>query len=272
MPGQCLFLDLPRWGDYRAKVSSTLPLLPLSPQTASPAVRRIRRSHASPPVVPSPLLREYFALLFRTFGPQKWWPARSRFEVIVGAILTQNTSWTNVARAIGALRRNRLLSATAIARVPTKKLALLIRSSGYFRQKARKLKAFVAFLQKEHTGSLTTMFRTPTSVLRTQLLAVHGIGPETADSILLYAGNHPVFVVDAYTRRILERHCLVHGKATYEEIRALFEKSLPLDPTLFNEFHALIVHVGKNFCRPRAPLCSACPLQCFLASPLEGLR
>jgi endonuclease-3 related protein len=153
-------------------------------------------------------------------------------------------------------------------KVPLAKLARLIRSSCYFRQKARKLKEFVKFLRKQYRGSLAEMFRIATAKLRQQLLAVHGIGPETADSILLYAGNHPVFVVDAYTRRILQRHGLATGKESYEEIRGLFEKSLPNDPQLFNEFHALIVHTGKSHCRTRAPLCSQCALQQFLPMPL----
>jgi endonuclease-3 related protein len=156
--------------------------------------------------------------------------------------------------------------------VPQPKLARLIRSSGYFRQKARKLREFVKFLRKEHRGSLTAMFRTPTAKLREQLLNVHGIGPETADSILLYAGNHAVFVVDAYTRRILQRHGLATGKESYEEIRGLFEKSLPNDPQFFNEFHALLVHTGKNYCRTRAPLCSQCALCSFLSHPVEGAQ
>jgi len=154
-------------------------------------------------------------------------------------------------------------------KAPQPKLARLIRPSGYFRQKARKLKAFVEFLRTEHRGSLAVMFRTSTEKLRAQLLSVHGIGPETADSILLYAGNHPVFVVDAYTRRILQRHGLATGKESYEEIRGLFEKSLPNSPQLFNEFHALIVHTGKNYCRTRAPLCSQCALCLFLPQPVE---
>lgn len=221
---------------------------------------------------PLPILNHYFNLLFDAYGPQKWWPGKTRFEVIVGAILTQNTNWTNVERAIAALRREHLLNPAAIARVPADKLATLIRSSGYFREKARKLKEFVSFLEAKHEGSLRKMFRTPTPELREQLLAVHGIGPETADSILLYAGKHSVFVVDAYTRRILERHGLMPGKCSYEEIRGLFEKSLPRDVSLFNEFHALIVHVGKNFCRPTSPLCSACPLACTLAAEIAGAR
>ncbi|MGB2627465.1 MAG: hypothetical protein WAK20_11805 [Candidatus Acidiferrum sp.] len=219
-----------------------------------------------------PVLRGYFDVLISAYGPQKWWPGRTRFEIVVGAILTQNTSWKNVEGAILSLRRNRKLQAAAVADTPLDELAQLIRSSGYFRQKARKLKEFVAFLAKRYGGSLGKMVAAPTGKLRAQLLEVHGIGPETADSILLYAGDHPVFVVDAYTRRILQRHELLHGKETYEEIQALVEKSLPRDTSVFNEFHALIVHVGKNFCRPKAPRCSACPLERFLPHPLEGAR
>jgi endonuclease-3 related protein len=215
-------------------------------------------------------LQFYYDALFRAHGPQHWWPGRTRFEVIVGAILTQNTSWTNVERAIRNLRRQRLLSPLAIARVSPTRLARLIRSSGYFRQKARKLKAFVRFLRVAHQGSLTKMFRTPTAILREQLLAVHGIGLETADSILLYAGKHPVFVVDAYTRRILGRHHLAHGRQSYEEIRALFEQSLPRSAALFNEYHGLLVRTGKDFCRAKAPLCEHCALKPFLPPSPEA--
>jgi len=215
-------------------------------------------------------LRLYFDAMFHAYGPQFWWPGRTRFEIIVGAILTQNTSWTNVERAIANLRREKLLSPPAIEQVSVGYLASLIRSSGYFRQKAKKLKAFVEFLRTNYHGSLNKLFATPTAALREQLLAVHGIGHETADSILLYAGNHPVFVVDAYTRRILERHGLSHAKESYNEIRQTFESSLPSDPQLFNEFHALIVHTGKHFCRKREPDCAHCPLQPFLPSPMEA--
>jgi endonuclease-3 related protein len=156
------------------------------------------------------------------------------------------------------------LTPAAIARISEAELAQQIRSSGYFRQKARKLKEFVRFLRNNYQGSLDRMFRTPTLTLREQLLAIHGIGPETADSILLYAGNHPVFVVDAYTRRILERHNLASGKETYEEIRRLFEQSLPRDPALYNEYHALIVHTGKEYCQAREARCSHCALRRFL--------
>src|SRR5579862_781390 len=168
----------------------------------------------------------YYGELFRAWGPQHWWPAETRFEVIVGAYLTQNTAWTNVELALANLRQARLLSVDGIRKVPARKLERLIRSSGYFRQKAARLKRFVAFLDEKYTGSLDKLFSQPTETLREELLTLNGIGPETADSILLYAGNHPVFVVDAYTRRILERHEVVPGTTDYEEIRELFERAL----------------------------------------------
>jgi endonuclease-3 related protein len=215
-------------------------------------------------------LANLFDALFQAYGEQHWWPARTPFEIIVGAILVQNTTWVNAARAIENLRAAKLLTPAALAKVPQPRLARLIRSSGYFRQKARKLKAFLGFLHKEHRSSLQAMFAVPTAQLREQLLGVHGIGPETADSILLYAGNHPVFVIDAYTRRILKRHGLTHGKESYEELRGLFEKSLPRDARLFNEYHALIVHTGKYHCQARAALCSNCALRRFLPNPPEA--
>ena len=213
---------------------------------------------------PRSTLHNYFLALFEAHGPQHWWPGRSRFEIIVGAILTQNTSWTNVKAAIANLRSARLLTPPAIRAIPVAKLASFIRSSGYFRQKAKKLKAFVDFLFDDYNGSLSRMFRTPTGTLRERLLAVHGVGPETADSILLYAGEHPVFVIDAYTRRILERHALADPKRSYEDLHSLFETSLPRNPQLFNEDHALIGHTGKNFCRKTAAHCNECPLKPFL--------
>jgi len=274
MEGQCRVLDLPARRGYRAKEMCTSPTLPASPRASSPLSQPGRGPHAcvTPPLESQPILRQYFDRLFQANGEQHWWPGRAAFEVIVGAILVQNTSWVNAARAIANLRLAKLLTPSAMEKVPQPKLARLIRSSGYFRQKARKLRAFVKFLRREHRGSLTVMFRTPTAKLREQLLNVHGIGPETADSILLYAGNHPVFVVDAYTRRILQRHGLATGKESYEDVRGLFEKSLPNDPQLFNEFHALIVHTGKHYCRSRAPLCSQCALRPFLTQPPEGAR
>lgn len=171
-------------------------------------------------------LRSYFRTLYHAWGYQHWWPAQSRFEVIVGAYLTQNTSWTNVERALGSLRQARVLSVRGIRRTPQPKLERLIRSAGYFRQKTQRLKTFVRFLDNRYAGSLSRMFAEPTAKLREVLLALNGVGPETADSILLYAGNHPAFVVDAYTRRILERHHLMAADAGYEEIRELFERAL----------------------------------------------
>lgn len=217
-----------------------------------------------PVTTPPNSLPLYYQTLFDHLGPQNWWPARTPFEVIVGAILTQNTSWTNVERAIANLRRERLLAPLALERVSTARLAALIRSSGYFRQKAKRLKAFVRFLRAEYSGSLTRMFRTPTLALREKLLAVHGIGPETADSILLYAGHKDVFVVDAYTKRIFSRHGFVPEDVPYEELRSLIESALPRDVSRYNEFHALLVQVGKNWCRPREPRCAGCPLHSFL--------
>jgi endonuclease III related protein len=247
---------------------------------------RIRRTGASPRVVPqkpallgSPDLMAYYRTLSESLGPMHWWPAKTPFEIIVGAILTQNTSWSNVERAIANLRGERLLSFAALERVSRARLARLVRPSGYFRQKARKLKAFVAFLRLEFGGSLVKMFRTPTAELREQLLRVHGIGPETADSILLYAGGHAVFVVDAYTHRILERHAITGGasavapgKHDYEKARDLLESRLAREAQLYNEFHALIVNTGKHWCRKREPRCSECPLHDFLPadSPLRS--
>ena len=221
-------------------------------------------------LAPRAALRTYYDALFAAHGPQLWWPGRTAFEIIVGAILTQNTSWSNVEIAIRNLRRERLMTPGAMEDVSFARLARLIRSSGYFRQKAKKLKCFVRFLRSGYAGSLTKMFRTPTAVLREKLLAVHGIGPETADSILLYAGKHPVFVVDAYTRRMLERHDLAAPTQSYEEIRQLFERSLPGDAPLYNEFHALIVRTGKEYCRTRNPRCSECPLHSFLPQATQA--
>jgi endonuclease-3 related protein len=191
--------------------------------------------------------------------------------VIVGAILTQNTAWTNVERAIANLRREKLLSPEAIETIPLSRLASLIRSSGYFRQKAKTLKAFVRFLRAEYRGSLTKMFRTATGTLREELLGVRGIGPETADCILLYAGKHPVFVVDAYARRILDRHGLLRGNRPYEEVQEFFQRSLPQHASLYNEFHALLVRTGKEHCRARNPRCHQCALGPLLPGAGETL-
>jgi endonuclease III related protein len=221
----------------------------------------------------SKTLLHYYELMSGALGPMHWWPAKTPFEVIVGAILTQSTSWGNVERAIDNLRAARILTPRAILKARAERLAALVRPSGYFRQKAKKLKAFARFLQNEYHGSLKRMFQSPTAELREKLLSVHGIGPETADSILLYAGNHPVFVVDAYTHRIFGRHGIIMGgKPDYEAVRALFETALPRHPQLWNEFHALIVNTGKNWCRKSVPRCQECPLRFLLpaTSPFAG--
>jgi len=213
----------------------------------------------------------YYEVMSAALGPMRWWPAKTTFEVIVGAILTQSTAWGNVELAIANLRAAKMLTPQAMLRVRSERLASLIRPSGYFRQKAKKLKAFVRFLQANYKGSLARMFATPTAELREKLLKVHGVGPETADSILLYGGNHPVFVVDAYTHRILGRHGITDGKAEYEKVRAMIENSIPRQAELFNEFHALIVNTGKNWCRKSVARCEECPLRPLLPgnSPLH---
>ena len=244
------------------------------PHYASVSAKRGRRgwpdasasSTRSPGLIAKgePPLDEYFNSLFTAFGAQHWWPARTPFEVIVGAILTQNTSWTNVELAIASLRQQRLLSPSAILAAPVRQLERLVRPSGYFRQKARKLKAFCEFLGSAYGGSTKKMFAAPTIVLREKLLGIWGIGPETADSILLYAGGHGVFVVDAYTKRILARHGWATEKSKYDDIRWMFERQSPGDVRRFNEFHALIVNAGKNWCRPHDPQCGECPLGRYL--------
>lgn len=213
---------------------------------------------------PQPPLDEYFNSLFTALGPQHWWPGDSSFEVIVGTMLTQNTSWKNVELALANLRVAGLLTIEGMERVNRRHLAKLLGPAGYFRQKARKLKAFVGFLRAEYSGSLRRMFATPTLALREKLLAVWGIGPETADSILLYAGQHPVFVVDAYTKRIFSRHGWIGKKAKYEDMRWMVERQFPGDVKRFNQLHALIVHTGKNWCRPNEPRCGECPLGRYL--------
>jgi endonuclease III related protein len=235
-----------------------------------PVARRGRKRTGArqiPVPMSTPDFMPYFSAMSNSLGPMKWWPARTRFEVIVGAILTQNTSWKNVELAIANLRAARMLTPSKIGAARTSRIQSLIRSAGYFRQKTRTLKAFVYLLDREYGGSLKKMLMTPTGKLRAMILEVRGIGPETADSILLYAGEHPVFVVDTYTHRILERHGIANGKRDYEETRAMFENSLPRDATLYNQFHALIVNTGKNWCRKAAPICEECPLRPLLPSP-----
>ncbi|OAG27203.1 endonuclease III domain-containing protein [Thermodesulfatator autotrophicus] len=207
------------------------------------------------------ILRDIYQKLFDRFGPQGWWPAETPFEVCVGAILTQNTNWQNVERAIANLKERDLLYPQALYKTPVEDLANLIKPAGYFRIKAKRLKNFVEFLVEEYQGKLETLFSSGLKEAREKLLSVKGIGPETADSMLLYAGNLPIFVIDAYTRRILCRHGLAHEDMSYDDLQELFMKNLPEDVNLFNEYHALLVACGKNFCRPKNPLCEECPLK-----------
>jgi endonuclease-3 related protein len=203
---------------------------------------------------------EIYDKLLKAFGPRHWWPAESPFEVMVGAILTQNTSWKNVEKAIQRLKARRILTPEEIHRLRTSDLASLIRSSGFYRIKADRLKSFVGFLYEEFEGKIERMKKEPVEGLRKRLLAVRGIGQETADSILLYALEKPMFVVDAYTQRVLSRHGLIPEKASYEEVQRFFMGHLPPDEKLFNEYHALLVHVAKNVCK-KTPKCNICPLK-----------
>jgi endonuclease-3 related protein len=205
------------------------------------------------------LLRLYVALL-RRYGPQHWWPGRSAFETSAGAILTQNTAWTNAARAIAALRAKRLLDPRRLAAASDATLEATIRPAGTYRLKARRLREFTRWLLDRFGGRFHGLRRAPLSALRAELLGIPGLGPETADAILLYAAGRPVFVADAYTRRILARHRLIRPGTGYEAARAFLEAHLPSDPALFNELHALIVAVGKSHCRT-VPECATCPLR-----------
>jgi endonuclease-3 related protein len=207
-------------------------------------------------------LQAFYDAMHKAFGPQHWWPAKTPTEVVIGAILTQNTAWRNVERAIDNLRKARLLDWRKLHAIDQDTLAELIRPSGTYRVKARRLKAFIDWLHERYDGDLDRMFETSLYTLREELLAVSGIGRETADAILLYAGNLPTFVVDAYTARLLYRHRLIDDSADYDEIKELFESNLPADVKLFNEYHALLVQVGKIHCRPRAH-CEGCPLESF---------
>lgn len=202
-----------------------------------------------------------YRLLLAHFGPQRWWPGETPFEVMVGAVLTQNTAWANVEKAIGNLRAAAALDCRVILEMPEAELAQRLRPAGYFNVKARRLRAFCAFLDKRNVLETPEQLRGQGDLpdLRKALLAVHGIGEETADSILLYALGLPVFVVDAYTRRIFQRLGLLKGDESYGGIQGLFQAHLPRDVGLYNEYHALIVRHGKDICRPR-PRCSLCPL------------
>jgi endonuclease-3 related protein len=205
-------------------------------------------------------LMDIYQRLFDSYGPQYWWPGETPFEIIVGAILTQNTNWSNVEKAILNLKKNDCLCPQKLHSLSVEQLAQLIRPAGYFNIKAQRLKNFIDWLFSKHNGSLNSLQLLSPSALRTQLLSIKGIGPETADSICLYAFEKPVFVVDAYTARIFGRHGWLEPGCGYEQIQDLFQGSLEKDPVLFNEFHALIVRVGKEHCKPR-PLCKGCPLE-----------
>jgi len=205
-------------------------------------------------------LKAIYERLYDHFGPQGWWPGRTPFEVAIGAILTQNTAWSNVAKAIRNLKRAGCLTPNRLWGINKSRLSELIRPSGYFNIKAERLRAFLSLLHNGYKGSMKRMGKEDPALLRERLLGVNGIGQETADSILLYAFKHPVFVVDAYTRRIFYRHKILSEGSTYEEIQEFFHRNLPRDTNLFNEFHALIVRVGKEYCRKR-PICSHCPLK-----------
>ena len=207
-------------------------------------------------------LRKIYAKLFKEFGPQHWWPARTKFEIIVGAILTQNTNWGNVEKAVHRLRSAGVLKERALRDIPVTKLAAHIKSAGYFNVKALRLKNFMRFFFDEYQGDLKAMGREELSHLRHKLLKVNGIGPETADSILIYALDKPVFVVDAYTKRFLYRHNVISPKAEYHQIQELFSTNFDADISFFREYHALIVALGKHYCKP-TPLCERCPLNRF---------
>ena len=218
---------------------------------------------------PRAALLNIFSVLLDHYGPLKWWPAETPFEVCVGAILTQNTNWSNVVKAINALKKADVLTFEGLLTIEPDRLATLIRPSGYFNIKTRRLKEFIEWLFACHAGSLERLFAIDWRILRGELLAVRGIGPETCDSILLYAGGQPTFVVDAYTRRLFHRLGMLSERADYEETRLLFMENLPTDAALFNEYHALIVEQCKKFCRSK-PSCDGCPLAsacCFRAKP-----
>jgi len=206
-------------------------------------------------------LRTIYKKLYACFGPQNWWPAKTPFEVIAGAILTQNTSWSNVELAIRNLKKEKLLSVPSLSKAAPSRIARLIRPAGYYNIKTGRLISFLKFFLSNYAGSIRRMSLQDTQKLRSELLSVNGIGQETADSILLYALSKPVFVVDAYTKRILLRHRFISNGADYKEIQKLFMENLKNDAGLFNEYHALLVRAGKKFCLKNNPRCAACPLK-----------
>ncbi len=204
-------------------------------------------------------LMSMFHLLLDHYGPRHWWPAETKLEMMVGAVLTQNTNWKNVEKAVENLKQKKLISVKALYSIDIAMLAQEIRPAGYYNIKANRLKNLIYFIVDHYDGNVNKLSSDEVQALRQGLLSVNGIGPETADSILLYAANHPVFVIDTYTHRILYRHNIITDQATYQEMQELFMDNLPDDSSLFNEFHALIVETGKDYCRKK-PLCGECPL------------
>ncbi len=211
------------------------------------------------------LLAEIFQRLFSAYGPQGWWPGETPFEVCIGAILTQNTAWANVEKAIKNLKSAGVFDPDSLLGLGQSELAALIRPAGYFNQKARKIRDFLVWFREN--GGFEAMRKAETDDLRESLLSVRGIGPETADSILLYALGRPIFVVDAYTARVLARHEIISSDADYDSIQSLFHDNLPRDLQMFNEFHALFVRLGKERCRKREPLCENCPIETLPGYP-----
>jgi endonuclease-3 related protein len=220
----------------------------------------IREHEALPVRLTGQKLMAMFELLFDHFGPQNWWPGETDLEMMVGAVLTQNTNWKNVERAIENLKSKGLLTLGALCRMPLEDLAREIRPAGYYNVKAKRLMNLVQFITDQYGEDFSAFSEDETQKLREGLLSVNGVGPETADSILLYAARRPVFVIDAYTHRILKRHGMSGDQTTYYELQELFMDHLPEDQELYSEFHALIVQAGKNYCK-RKPLCSGCPLE-----------
>lgn len=202
---------------------------------------------------------EMFDRMLHYFGPQHWWPGETELEMMVGAILTQNTSWKNVEKAINNLKEKGMLNVKGLNNIPFHMLAEEIRPAGYFNIKAGRIKNLISFIMDKYSGDMEVLLKEETDALRESLVSIKGVGAETADSILLYAAGRPVFVIDSYTYRILNRHGIVDDQITYYELQELFTESLKPDMVLFNEFHALIVRTGKDFCRGK-PLCDSCPL------------
>jgi len=220
---------------------------------------------------PGEALSQFYLTLLGSFGPQGWWPARTRLETILGAILTQNTNWRNATLALKNLRRGGLLVWPGLRGAALKELEHCVRPAGFYRQKARTIHDLADWLERAHGGSLDSLFSLHPTQSRRQLLSLKGIGPETADAILLYAGRQPLFVSDAYTRRILSRHQLIPARADYGFAQRFLHQHLPSDQAMFNEFHALLVEAAKRYCRGPAARCEECPLRKFLPARAQVL-